>query len=197
MTTNHPAQEGFQRLNERAQQGDAEAEAALIILDQEWAREKARVFIDADGIDFVGMLSAHTAMDSGGACETWNAEPAGCDCGPYWSSGEELLLRLAWNLWSSDKESAVDVARLLDICDDYTLAVAVAAIEARRGSQLPISGHRRRRPVTAEGSAMTAGRTGEPQLSHVRNTPTPDGWAISLHDPSPGSPQHPSGGPSR
>lgn len=138
MTTDRRADEGFQRLLQRASRGDAEAEAAVIILNQCWARPKAHPFVDADGIDFAGMLSAHSSHDAAnGVCETWRG-PVGCDCGPYWSSGEALLIRLSWNLWSGDERSAVDVARLLDICDDNSLALALAAIQARRCDPLPV-----------------------------------------------------------
>ncbi len=38
--TADPPTDGFQRLQERAQSGDVEAEAAFIILNQRWARRK-------------------------------------------------------------------------------------------------------------------------------------------------------------
>ncbi len=154
MTTDWSGSDGFHRLLQRANNGNRQAEAALTILNQEWARTKARLFVDCEGIDFAGMLSEHTAEDAGdGTCETWRAEPYGCDCGPYWSSGEALLIRLAWNLWSGDARSAVDVARLLDICGDNSLALVFTAIEARNGGQLPTGDESRPRTrTTADGN---------------------------------------------
>ncbi len=166
MTADPPTDDGFQRLQERAQSGDVEAEAAFIILNQRWAREKAQLFVDIDGIDFAGMLSAHTAKEAAdGVCETWQAELVGCDCGPYWSSGEAQLLRLAWNLWSGDGRSAVDVARLLDICDDRAVTLAFAAIHARGGGRLPTIGT----PLAGAGPARRF-RTGTHEI------PAPDAW---------------------
>jgi hypothetical protein len=133
MTTEPAAHEGFARLQERARRGDREAAAALMILTEDWARPKAAAFVDRDGIDFAAMLSAHDAHDvDDGTCANPDADGVCCGCGPYWSSGEALMLGLAWNLWAGNKVSAVNVARLLDTCGDRMLRLAVAAIKARK-----------------------------------------------------------------
>ena len=167
MTTDPSSGEGFNRLLQRANRGDGEAKAALLILETAWARGKAEPFVDRDGIHFAAMLSAHDAEDAAaGICQTWQADPGGCDCGPYWSSSEALLIRLAWNLWSAEKASAINIARLLDTCGDSMLGLALTAIEARGGGRLPMydgAGHRPSPGFGAKPSTTwTRGRTSPP-----------------------------------
>lgn len=138
MTTDPAGHEGFTRLRERASRGDGEAAAVLMILTEDWARAKAEPFVDGDGIDFALMLSAHDADDADeGSCANPDTDESSCACGPYWSSGEALMLLLAWNLWAGSRASAVNFARLLDTCGDRMLALALTAITARNGGQLP------------------------------------------------------------
>jgi hypothetical protein len=145
VTTKPPR--GFNRLQQRASRGDCEAAAAMLILDTAWARGKAEPFVDRDGIDFASMLSAHDAEDaSEGICRTWLVDPGSCDCGPYWSSSEALLVRLAWNLWSAEKNSAINVAHLLDTCGDTMLGLALKAMDARCGGRLPMHHSDEHRP---------------------------------------------------
>lgn len=172
MTTDPGAHDGFVRLQERTGRGDGEAAAALMILDERWARPKAEPFVDRDGIDFAAMLSAHDARDAeDGTCANANHD-GGCSCGPYWSSGEVLMLRLAWNLWAGSNASAVNVSRLLDTCGDRMLRLALQAIKARSGGHLPMQGTSpagsRRVTGSSRGSAWRAGTGIAPQQS-----PTP------------------------
>jgi hypothetical protein len=110
-----------------------------VILDNAWARRKAESFVDRGGIHFAAMLSAHDAEDAAaGMCQTWRTYPGRCDCGPSWSSSAALLIRLAWNLWSAEKASAINIARKLDTCGDSMLGLALTAMEARGGGRLPM-----------------------------------------------------------
>lgn len=154
MTTD-PAHDGFARLHERASRGDGEAAAALMILTENWARPKAEAFVGRDGIDFAAMLSAHDSDDvDDGTCLEPGTDGGCCDCGPYWSTGEALMLRLAWNLWAGTRASAVNLARLLDTCGDRLLGLAMEAITARNGGQLPVYG-----PTSPSRGAAPTSRT--------------------------------------
>lgn len=131
---------GWTQLEERANRGDREAQAALIILGEPWARGKAAPFITTDGIDFAGMLGHCTEETHPKQPEPFTAawdrwEPCVCVTGaPYWSSGERLMVSLAANLWNSSN-AWFNLARLLETCGDQWLAIAARAIAARNGGQ--------------------------------------------------------------
>lgn len=145
----------FLALAQRATGRDNEAAAVLVILGTEWAMHKAEPFITDDGIDFDGMLSHVDSEDECAGCghvaavhdfKPW-VRPvcqrcAGCDGfvhpdpGPYWSGSERALIELAANLWNGGN-GPVNLAYLIDKCDDASLALALDAIAHRIGNRLP------------------------------------------------------------
>lgn len=146
-----PRHQGLDRLVERANGGDQEAGAVLVLLSHPVLRGKASPYVDPDGIRFAAMLGAHDELDANErSCPTWEtAEPyttdqvrRGCKCGPYLSSSERLMLQLAWNLWNGSSRNAVDVSDLLCRLDDGTLGLVLEALEVRRGRPLPYPGAR-------------------------------------------------------
>jgi hypothetical protein len=143
MTTTK-SDEGLALLQQRAARGDHEAAAVLIIVSHHRLIGKALPFVDRDGVDFAAMMSAHDQEDADyNACPTWGNRgepdfPARCWCGPFLSTGEHLMLMLAWNLWSGSRLNAIDISELLGTCDDGMLTLAFDAMAARRGRPLPI-----------------------------------------------------------
>jgi hypothetical protein len=110
-------------LARRAETGDNEAAAALVILNSRWfsGDPRATRHIDdrAHGIRWDLMLED-----------------------PTWSSGERALLQVGQVLWTG--EGGVNVAHLFSggISDD-ALLVVIAALEAHRGNR-PMPAHGRR-----------------------------------------------------
>lgn len=105
-------------LRQRADRGDREAAAVLTILSQPWCAARVASWIgtgdDAGSIWFNDMLEAG------------------------WSSGERVMLELAWHLWNDVEAPKLDLNYLLTGVGDEWLAVALAAMAARHGGPLPI-----------------------------------------------------------
>lgn len=114
MMPNRSSERGRDRLVERAEHGDTEAAAALIVLDAFAGDARAWAHVDVDGIHWAGILDEGT-----------------------WSSGERRLLEFGKALWKGYGE--VDVAYLFaGGLGDGMLQVVVDAITARRsGRPLP------------------------------------------------------------
>ncbi len=117
-------------LARRAVEGDREAASAVMILCDALFADDWRVWSHIDdeqqAIDWSAILGEGT-----------------------WSSGERVLLALGRNLWSGGRHTAVDLTDVLALSDRF-LALALTAMQARRGPLLPLPYPR---PATDRGAS--------------------------------------------
>lgn len=123
---------GWARLRERAESGDYEATAVLVILDTDRFRAKADPYVTTGGVDFAGLLGDRVCKPRAGE-ELHDETCPACGDAPYLSAGERLLVELASNLWCG--RPRVDVNGLLATLDGPHLRLALDAIDARSGGR--------------------------------------------------------------